>query len=318
MDIDFSGIGKQAIEMINSAPPSGTPETPAAVPASPSPVETPVAAATIDAAPVITGQAAPVAPEQTFDVDMGGGKIEKLTVAQVRELHANGLRQQDYTRKTQELSRQRSEVEAVYSQLQQVQTELQRRAQLIQQASQPPVPEQPPIDPTQPMTYAHGMQMAQAFQERMQQLESGWGQQAQTAQEQAAQYVEDRLQIGKYAEGINATLGEIYQQQPLLKAVPEFEDMLRFRVSQLAPTSIEETQQAFRTVSADLVKNIESAFNARQQQQVVQRTALTTQGIEPPGGAVPQAPTPNYRKSDGKLDWDRLRDAALQLTDSGQ
>lgn len=58
------------------------------------------------AEPVTTPDAEPVAPteEPTFEVDG-----EKYTAAQIKEFRTGNLRQQDYTRKTQELSRAREE-----------------------------------------------------------------------------------------------------------------------------------------------------------------------------------------------------------------
>ncbi len=319
MEIDFGAIGAQAKEMIDSSN-SGATIT------SQEPLAPPVPSAATtqlqpqSTTPPISGSVAPSiespANEKLFELDLGNGKVEKLTETQLKDAYSNGLRQQDYTRKTQELSRQRAEVEAVYGQLQAIQRELQQRQQVPQQQFQPQYQQpQVPLDPSQPMTIGQAQLLAQALAARVDEVEQGVGQRTTAAQQAAQSYVEDRLAVMNYSEAINGTLGEIYQSSPVLKALPEIEDIIRFRVAQLEPESLEQTQAAFKSVAAELARNIESPFVARQQQQVAQRQALTTNGIEPPGGAVPQAPQTDYRNKDGRgLDWDRLRNAALDLT----
>jgi hypothetical protein len=164
------------------------------------------------------------------------------------------------------------------------------------------------------MTQGQAMQLAQALSERVQQIESGIGTRAEAVRKEAEQYVEDRLAVANYAESINQTLDGAYKQYPVLKALPEIEDILRYRVAQSQPESIEQTREAFQAAAKELAQSLGAVYAAQQQQQVVQRQALTTQGIEPPGGAVPQPPQESYRQADGKLDWKKMREAALLIT----
>jgi hypothetical protein len=269
------------------------------------------------AAPATSGQTPSTAEEKVYELSLGNGRVEKLTEAQLREAYLSGLRLQDYTRKTQEIAAQRAEAEKVYLQLQQAQQAIQARQAILNNPqamiaeAQRQIAAQQPIDPNQPMTMGQGMEMAQAIAAKLQEQQQLVTQQTQQLQEEAQRYVEDRLQVANYAESINSTLNEVYQQHPILKVRPEMEDILRFKVAKLQPRSLEEAQQAFRQVAADEAKAYEDYFNQRQQQQVAARQTLATQGIEPPGGAAPQPSQPSFRKPNGDLDWNKLKEAAI-------
>lgn len=324
VSMDFASLGAQAKEMIAANPvQEPTLTTPPAATVTPSEnLPTPQPLTSQQQTPAITGTPTP-AEAKIYELNLGNGRVEKLTEEQLRDAYQNGLRQSDYTRKTQELARHRAEVEGIIQQVQaqqqQYQAEVNYARQLLNnpqmliataqqyiQAQQP----QTPLDPNSPVTVAQTQQMAQGIAQRLQAIEQGMVQRITDTQHQAEQYVQRQMEVAKYSESINGTLSKLYTDQPILKAVPEFEDVLRFRVAQLQPQSIEETIQAFQTVGKELAGQVAQNFNNAQQVQVAQRATLSAQGIEPPGGAAPQPTQQSYTKN-GKIDWNSLQNAAL-------
>lgn len=321
LNIDFNALGKQAEAMINegTTPPSGQPDgsvaaAPVVVPSG-QPTTPTVPASTVPATP---GQTVSPAQEKMFELSVSPGKVEKLTEAQIREAYFNGLRQQDYTKKTQELARQRQELEAQLQQLQQTQqsrtvlpaTATPTQAPAAVPSQQPVVPN---IDPAAQMTVGQGMQLAQAIAEQLQQIRQGQNPQQlqQSIAEVAQKIVENRLEVAKYAEQFNSALSEVYGEQPVLKVIPEIEDVLRFRVAQRQPGSIEDAKAALKTIAAEIAGTFSQHVAEQNKQQVIQKQQLVANGIEPPGGAVPQPQQDSYKTKDNKLDWNKLRDAAL-------
>ena len=321
-DIDFASLGAQAAGMIdssNAAAASGAtvesvqaPADTSALGTQPNPQPTGVqqpagGEQTPSLQPNAGGQPQQQTVEPTFDVDFGNGRVEKLTQSQIRELHSNGLRQADYTRKTQELAQQRQLVEQA---AQRVQLQLQQAEALRQLQSNPELAnkileqQRQAADPNRPVTLAE----LQAFQQNLTQRE-------QTLQQTAQSYVEDRLQVANFAESINATLNEIYRELPALQKVGELEDVMRYKVAQLKPNNLEEAQQAFKQVAKDLATQlgISPSVNRQQQQQQVNQQ-LSATGTQPPGGTAPGQQKPSfYNKGKRDIDWSRLAEAARQV-----
>jgi hypothetical protein len=179
---------------------------------------------------------------------------------------------------------------------------------------------QPQFDPSQPMTIGQAQQMAQAIAQQMDAVRQGSVgniQQMQQSMEQAAdRIVSDKLQVANYAETINSTLNEIWNDHPVLKVTPENEDILRYRVAQLQPATVEEAKVAFKTIAREMATGIESTFSARLQQQQAQRATLAATGTEPPGGVAPQIQAPSFKDNKGALDWNKLKEAALGIAGS--
>jgi hypothetical protein len=163
------------------------------------------------------------------------------------------------------------------------------------------------------MTIGQAQQMAQVIANQFQAIQQQQAGNISTIDARAKEIVNDQMQVASYAESINSTLGELYTAQPILKTIPEFEDVLRYRVAQLQPNDIQEAQQAFQQIGAQMAKAVEDSFNSRNQQQLVQRQNLVNQGIEPPGGAAPQPQAPSFKNDKGQLDWNKLKAAAVSL-----
>lgn len=307
--VDFGSLAAQASEMITAGNTS-TSSTPPSVPTAPAEGQT---SASLPAAftsptptsPTLQVETAPQAqqpPPGTIPVDLGNGRVEHVTSEQLREWHANGLRQADYTRKTQELAEQRRQIQEAGQYIQQTLNNPSALLQLAQQhySQQPNTPQA--VDPNAPVTMAQLQQFAQLQQQSYANL-----------QQQAQQYVENRLQVANYAENINQTLGEVFTQHPVLKLDPSTEEVLRWKVSQMNPQDLPSTQAAIKSVAAEMAGKYQNFYQSQQQSATVQRAQLAATGTVAPGGAAPQAlQQPTYQKPDGGLDWNALAAAALQ------
>lgn len=318
----IKGLGVEALAMVNA---DTTPVQPV-VPATP---QATVPAVAQPGQPITQQQVvAPVVPAQPgqsttqqpqtglVTVDLGNGTVKQLTQAEVVEAYRSGLRQSDYTQKTQDIARQREEVQTLVQNLQQ-QQEAVRVAQylltnpqaMLQEAQRRLGSQQPPqvVDPSTPMTQGQAQQQLQAlvqgFEHRLQGIEQG-----------AQQYVENRLQVADFAEAINQTMGTVYTEHPVLKTVPEMEDVIRYRVAQLKPANLAEAQQAFKSISAEIASTIGNIYVQRQQEQNAQVAQLAQSSPVVPSGA-PVQPTPkSYNLPNQKLDWKTLAQDALSLS----
>jgi hypothetical protein len=333
---DFKSIGNAAVEReVGSGAAPVAPVTPVAPAVTPSPVITPVVTEPITpgiqtpnpVAPVqptgqvaVPGQAPVVQGDPTFEVDFGNGKVEKLTQAQIRE---GFLRQQDYTKKTTDVANNRKQLETAAQQLAQYNQEVAFARQLLanpqfaQQWAQsqlgPQVP-QVPVDPNTPLTVADAQTLVNNFRREIQQVQQSSIQEVQKAQQLGQQYVEDRMQVADYGEKINQTLSKTFNELPVLKVRPEFEDIIRYRVAQAAPESIDDTLKAFDSISREFARELDQHYQGRQVQQQQQVTNLATTGIELPGGSAPPVEQQKFVKA-GKLDWKGLQSAVKSQYD---
>ena len=315
-ELDFSGItnaGTEALKELTSVTTeTSVPSTPEVTVSHPAPsIQTPaIGEPATSGQPQVTG-------EQAFSVDFGNGRIEQLTQAQIAqkliEAEANGLRQKDYTVKTQEVAAQRREVEAMAQELQRRALYLQQQSQQFQQPNPqmqgfPPqqVPTPPTIDYDAPMTVAQAAQIVGTLQQQMQV-------QRQEILTEAEQKFADRQEVERFSASINNTLGTIYETHPVLKAEPELEDVLRYRVAQLKPATLEEAQQMFQSEAKKLVGSIEGSLATQRAAVEAQKARLTTGGIVPPGGSAPQPQKPNFMTPKGDLDWKALAEAAKSV-----
>lgn len=321
MDLDFNKLGSEANAMLESdnTPAPETPVTP--TPAVSQPASVPVTSTqpSVTPTPAIPGQVSPA--EEKLQLDFGNGKTESLTRAEIAqkllEAERSGLRQSDYTRKTQEIAQARAEALKVYEQVQQMQRDYEARLnnpQALLEEAQRRIAANQPIDPTKPMTMAEGIQLAQAMREELKRVHETSLTAVQEREKAAQQYVEDRLAVENYSTQINRTLNGVYEKHPVLKVLPEMESVIRFKVAQLEPTTIEETQKAFETVGAQIANDIAKQFQVKQQAAEAARAQLAATGIEPPGGVAPQVSKPDFTAKGGRdLDWSKLKDAALSV-----
>jgi ribosomal protein L12E/L44/L45/RPP1/RPP2 len=174
----------------------------------------------------------------------------------------------------------------------------------------------PSFDPESPANMGTLAQLAQQNQQMLQQqlalVEQNIGAAAAAAQRAAVDEVQARMETAKHTDTINAKLSSIYADNPILQSVPEIEDVIRYRVSQMEPKTIEEALSAFEKVSGDVAKAMGAKFSEARKEQAINKQNLVGGGIEPPGGAaVPaNAPTSFRDPKTNVIDWSKLSQAA--------
>lgn len=126
------------------------------------------------------------------------------------------------------------------------------------------------------------------------------------AKQAIAQELEDDAATAKLATDINSTIKTLFDENPFIPEInPDAEQLLRWKVSQLNPTTPEETLEAFKTVVGGWVEKYNAQLEKANKQQVLNKQKLVQTNIQPPGGSAVQQ-TPVDTKSlvkDGKIDW---------------
>lgn len=282
----------------NQAPADSTPSTPAA--------DTPVDAAT--AAPAADGQASPkviaLAEDALVEFEDAGQK-RQITLKEFRE---GQMRLQDYTRKTQETAALRKQTEAAQQAWQQQQA--QREQQLLAELSKPEVIlqlaeratgkpisqllkqlEQPAADPNGIVTIGEAQKLVQT---QAQQLQAQMQRQIEAARVQAAQEMQQATQelltqrdAADFSIKLQDHLQGIFKEHKILSAVDGMEDLLRYKVYQRQPATLEEAYAAFNEEAGKQVEKLNAQWTELNKQQLAQQQKLK-QGIEPPGGTAPQ------------------------------
>jgi hypothetical protein len=334
--------------------PLQAPSTPPAQSPAPAPT-TEQAAPTLEQQQAVAANA--INDQALYNVPQADGTVAMMSGKELRE---SVLRQSDYTRKTQALAKQRQELDAVIPQYQQATSELARlradlgdpRAvarfvmeqygpQFVQQLYQhvtgtpqgqpqavPAV--QPPATPEELASQGYVSQQTAAVTAQIQQLQQQLvaiqqqtAQQVQAAQqaaEQAEQRAVSRVETRGYQQVIEAELPRILDENPLLKAVPNSSDLLRYEVLRTyRPQTVQEAVQCFRLEAQKMSAGILAAYQAQQKTQLVaqqqQQQALTQNGLATAGGGTPLTVQPQtgpqyFLTPDGKGDWGAMRQGA--------
>jgi len=109
----------------------------------------------------------------------------------------------------------------------------------------------PAMDPNEPITAGQAQQylsaQAQQLQQRIEQLEQKLVKGVNETRQVAAQEAQDLIETARHAESINATISSIYEETRYCNR-PEMEDLMRWRVAQRKPQTIEEANAAFKEV----------------------------------------------------------------------
>jgi hypothetical protein len=321
-EFDFGAVNAQVTEYLNKENSAPAPVS-TSIETTPSTETAPVSQPSGEA-PKVPATSAPASDKPVvdgIDVEFEPGKVQRLTKQEIKD---GWLRQADYTKKTTEAAEMRKQAEAVLARGQQMEAE---REQLRQVLSNPQAlmylaqqqlaeAQGPQFDPNAPVNMGQVSQLAeynaQQLQAHLQQMELNSQALAEEARNAAVQEVTNRLETAKYTESINATLSDVYKEYPILKSVPEMEDIIRFRVAQSKPADIKEANEAFVRIGAEVAKSVKESFAAATKEQVIDKTNLVSGGIEPPGGAaVPAvAPQPYRDAKSNTIDWARLRAGA--------
>jgi hypothetical protein len=331
----FDGLHEQALAMMNDGP--GTPEAvtpPAEQPAvSGGAPKEPVAENVDTASP---SQLAQLKPTDLVEVTVDGQKVQMPWA----EAQSGVMRQAHYTKSMQQLAREREQIAASRPQFE---TAVQERDALVTvlndenllrqilQAKYPHLVQKAQaeaiastaasagVDADDIATVGQVQEVAKQYAENLsKEMERVKGELAQQA-ETITRTIEDRQATFKLASEINTTIDSLKQAHPHIeKVVPNFNEVLRYNVAQLKPSTPEETLEAFKTVFGGFVENFNSAVAATNKTSVIQKQELLKNNIQPPGGAAVTPQPTDFKKTNkmtGKteLDWSKLNEAAMAM-----
>jgi hypothetical protein len=338
VSVDFTKIGQTTLQALNTGA-LGTASTTAVSPQhgatelTTTPV-TPVLNATTPETVLPSAAPSDTTAPSTYEIDFGNGQRETVTAQQLDEWRKSGLRLSDYTKKTTEVAQQRRELEALAQQIaplqediklvQQLRQNPELIVQLAQQYTQQQQPQTTPamastpagFDPNAPMTMGQTVQMAEAIAQRLQQVEQGL---TQTVEQRAAELVQQQLKVANYTTEVNQTINSVYDKHPVLKAMPETDDILRYRVMQMAPRTLAEAKFAFQQVGEAMAQELLQSIP--QQSVTFTQPPALTQGTEPPrAGHAPSLTGPttaSYVRDGGRgLDWSKMKTDAVAIINS--
>lgn len=282
---------------------------------------------------------APATPEEAKIPEFKGSKHKVKVRGTEEEVDYDELvkgysRQADYTRSKQELADQMRRAQELEHSVKQAQASLQHifgSDPLMQQAAEVAEAYKVPFSQALQAVIEHqrGTQVPQGAQTPSDQIatveqakaiaQQQLGEvQRQMAllQQQMKQATEQQINAAKteiqtshqaqeYAAEVNTVLGDIFSKNPVLEAVEGMEDLLRFKVYQADPATVEEAKDLFVRFASEQAEKLNARFTELNKNRLVQKEKLTSGGIEPPGGSgiVPQ-PTDHTFGSKG------LRDSA--------
>ncbi len=298
----------------------------------------------VDTPPAVTPEGNPPAPgtDPNSNIPDFKGSKHKVKVRGTEEevdydeLLKGYSRQADYTRAKQELADQ-------MRQARELQQAIESREQALRQiyGSDPLMNQAAQVAEHYGVPFSQALQAVVQYQQQQQQgqtpgqdpnadnlVTAGQArsiaeQQIQTLQQQIAQiqrglqgWTQEQIQAAKaeietshqaqaYAQEVNATLSDIFTTNPVLKAVDGMEDLLRFKVYQADPATVEEAKDLFIRFAQEQVGKLNAQFTELNKGRQEAKQKLVSGGIEPPGGSgiVPQP-------ADHKLGSKELRNAA--------
>lgn len=274
-----------------------------------------------------TPTAPPVQEDPSIEVDFDGDK-RKLTAKEIRDGY---LRQQDYTRKTTELARVRKAAETVaqaYEQQQRERAEFadfmsdhRKVAQYMAKQFGPDAVSallenlqgQQAQNPNEPVTLDRVEQLSnqkfEQLQRQQQELEAKFQQTLEERLQQERQSIESQRARTEYDRVLNPFVDKLLSDNPVLQAIDNVETLIRFKVLQSNPQTVEEAKSAFEKIVKTQVEKLQSKFVETNKQTLINKEKLK-QGIEPPGGGG-IAPQPKSYTKGRRVDWDALEADAI-------
>lgn len=263
-----------------------------------------------------------------IELEVDPGKRLKFTSQQLVDFYKNGLRQQDYTRKTQELAQMRKQYEEVGPAYQKLMEERQqvveflRNPQLVAQYLSETFGSKP--DLTKPATLADAQEAAEQRAARLEQelgqLRQQLGQQFGQFDTQVQQRISDEIEGAHYKQELNAHLGKIFEDNPVLADIDHMEDVIRWKVYQMQPKDLAAAKEAFTKVAKEQADRIGRRFVQSTEPAETPPTRKKP-AIEPRGGKTPipkPAEKKSYMKRDGDIDWNAVaKDALITMEGRG-
>lgn len=332
-EIDFASIKSQAGDLLDQADTSAPiiPDVDPVVAAS-AVVEQPATAVVDKAAPVV-----PNVPDASeLDPDTQGDRLVKVKVdgqwevKPLKDVVAGYSRTSHFTRQMQDLATQRKDFETKSGELttlkqerEQIQNFL-RNPQLVANFLRQSNPELlaaaeqqivAGADPNEIATVQQARDLvakqASEFQATLKSMETSMTEKLAGVTKE----IENRRETARHIETLNTTVKDIFEKNPILSSVRLAEDIIRYEVSKMNPRSIEEAQDAFRTVAQGMVEDLDKAYATTNKTKIATAAKLTTARIEPPGGSGPQIQPTDYKRADGTLDWNKLKSAAANFAE---
>lgn len=125
-------------------------------------------------------------------------------------------------------------------------------------------------------------------------------------------------QRASHAVAIDTTLKGIFTENPVLKRIPNIEDVIRFEVAKTQPKTEAEAIEAFRQVSQGIVEDLGQHYvaNKKLQAAAVAKQKLEKKTIEPAVGSAPQTTPANYKDAEGRVDSKKVFNIAKQYLDN--
>lgn len=330
-DIDFGALRAQAEKLLDTPPAVETP-APVAVETKPVVEQTPVA---VEApAPAADKVETPVEPSIADVSDdalvkvLVDGEEQTLPWKEARGKISAGLK---FTKSMQQLARDREALQKETADLTTLRTEReqlirfvrnpQAMAQLLREVqpdlfgaatAQPGTPEGG--DPNEILTREQAHQLVTQNTATIEQRLSTMVQEFDKKIESKAQELKFQEEVASHSAVIHNTLADILSKNPVLHAIPNVEDVLRYNVGQMKPATQQEAKEAFYTVAQGIIEDIGKHTTATKKVQAVAeaKQRLVTKPIEPAGGSsVQQTPT-KFTDTNGQVDWKQVFKLARQ------
>jgi len=320
----FDSLHDKALSMLEGG------NTPADVPAEQVAPDAPADATNVDNAS--QAQLAQLSDDQLVEVTVDGQPVQMPW----SEAKGGVMRQAKFTKEMQTLRSQQQAFETERQSLTAAQQERNALVELLnneellaklivqkyphwvqQQAAAAAAGQDPAQDPDDIVTRGQVQNITQGAVQSLQQLVNQVKADLEQKVASVTETIEDRQQVAKLSAEINTTIKGLFAEHPYIsKVVPEAEQMLRYQVSKMAPSTPEETVEAFKTVFGGWVENYKAEVANTTKQSVITKQKLVDNNIQPRGGSeVTPQPLQTWKTNPmtGKkdLDWAALRQAAL-------
>lgn len=326
-NFNFSSLREQAMAAFGGDTPSDTPaaETPApevqteqvAAPEAPAPQG--------EATNVETATQAQLAQLKDDDlVEIGTVDGEKVTMAW-KDARGGFMRQAKFTKEMTALRREQEAFNGRQAEIARIQQEhaalrtVLQDKNLLRQVLEKSHPDllakqqevaaaaaRTQVDPDDIATVGQLQQMQREYEVRVQNVMRQAQQELNSARQALKNEIEDDAATAKLATDIDSTIKQLFTENPFIEDInPDANSLLRWKVSQMAPQTPEETIEAFKTVVGGWVEKYNASLEKANKQSVLTKQKLVQNNIQPPGGAAVQQ-TPVDTKSlvkDGKIDW---------------
>lgn len=340
-EIDFSALKAKAAEILNAAPDVPVVEKPVVpvAPVIPDPTVVKVKGASDGQEPAVV-VAKPAEPEVVDPAEATPQELSQLDDAALVSVPVDGVdttmtwkeakagfsRTAKFTQSMQKLAQEKSDFASEKSALTKLREEraglenfLTNKDALVKyvlkefgpdtfQAAEIPQG----TNPDEIVTYREAQEIAnrssQTFQQQLDAVQKTVGDRIAAATLE----IENRQETAKHAVVMASTLAGIFTANPVLKSIPNAEDLIRFEVAKLRPETQEAAVQAFKDVSQGMVEDIGKHFAAQNKIAKVAavKAKLESKSIEPAGGSAPQIEPANFKNADGTVNWNKVRDMA--------